>query len=183
MTSGSKKKFLDPDTLTEAVAQIKALADSRNIRIALIGGFALQFYGSDRLTGDIDLIADEAIFELKALEPLSFGGIKTLAPNGTPTDLVLRNDDYKPLYDEALLHAQLVEGSPIPLVKPEYLAAMKMVAGRGKDSADLEYLIESRTIDHRLTRDIIKRHLGIYAAKEFDALLEEIEWKSTKKKR
>ena len=59
-------------------------------------------------------------------------GIKTVAPNGTPTDLVIRNDDYKPLFDESLLHADLVQGSPIPLVKPEYLAAMKMVACRGK---------------------------------------------------
>jgi hypothetical protein len=62
-------------------------------------------------------------------------------------------------------------------VDAEYIAAMKMAAGRARDAADLEFLISHQIIDRVKTRRIVHRYLGPYAAKEFDALVSEIEWK------
>jgi hypothetical protein len=47
------------------------------VRIALLGGFALQQYGSDRLTGDIDIAAPEVLDGLPAGKALTFGGVQT----------------------------------------------------------------------------------------------------------
>ena len=180
MTGKGPKRFLDPAMLAQALAQVAELAKSEGVRIALLGGFALQHYGSDRLTGDIDVAAEERVHGLPRGTPLSFGGEQTEAPNGVPVDVVVRDDDYAPLYEEALERAPRVRGVPVPVVRPEYLAAMKMVAGRARDTADLEFLLTSGTADPAKTRKIIKKHLGPYAAQEFDRIVDETAWKASR---
>lgn len=177
--TGKSKQFLDPAQLGEALAQVAQLAAKEGVRIALLGGFALQHYGSDRLTGDIDLVAESRLQGLPAGTALSFGGEQTEAPNGVPVDLLLRDDDFAPLYEEALAHARTVDELPAPIVAREYLAAMKMVAGRPRDAMDLEFLILRAGMDRAKARKIIKRHLGPFAARELDRLVAELEWKSS----
>lgn len=176
----SGKKFLDPALLMEAVEQVGALAKAEGVRVALIGGFALQLYGSNRLTGDVDFAAEERVRALPPGPALSFGGEQTEAPNGVPVDVVIRDDDYAGLYEEAVAKAVRVKGVTVPVVRPEYLAAMKMVAGRGRDATDLEFLIASGTVRPERTRKIVKKHLGPYAAGEFDRIVDEVEWKASR---
>ena len=140
----------------------------------------MQLYGSDRLTGDVDIAAVERLKALPRGKALSFGGEQTRAPNGVPVDLVLRNDDYASLYDEAIEQAARIRGVPVPVAKQEYLAAMKMVAGRSRDTADLEFLIASGAVSSSKARKIIRKHLGIYAADEFDRVAEEIKWRASR---
>ncbi|MBN1945328.1 MAG: hypothetical protein JW797_06595 [Bradymonadales bacterium] len=176
--SYQRSKFLDPATLDEAIRQIAELASLENVRLALIGGYAMQFYGSPRLTGDVDMAADGMLGSLPPGEPLSFGGFRTRSPNGVPVDLVLRHDEFRPLYEEAIAQARTLPGAHAPVVTPEHLAAMKMVAGRnGKDDADLEFLIASGVVDLIEARKIIHRFLGPYAAREFDRTVELVQWK------
>ena len=52
MTSSKRHKMLAPEILDEAAIEIFDIIDEEGIRAALIGGRALQLYGSDRLTGD-----------------------------------------------------------------------------------------------------------------------------------
>lgn len=179
-SSGQKKKFLDPALLGEAVDQVGALARRERVRVVLIGGFALQLYGSDRLTGDVDFAAAQRIDALPRGEPLSFGGEQTHAPNGVPVDLVLRQDDYAGLYEEAIERATKIPGVAVPVVRPEYLAAMKMVAGRGRDEADLAFLIVSEIVNPSKARRVIRQHLGPYAAGEFDQLVDEVRWRASR---
>lgn len=178
--TGGGKRFLDPALLAEAVKQVSELAKKEGVRVALIGGFALQFYGSDRLTGDIDIAAEERVQALPRGKALSFGGEQTKAPNGVPVDVVLRDDDYASLYDEAIAKASHVKGMPILVVRPEYLAAMKMVAGRGRDSTDLEFLILSGVADVGKTKRVIKKFLGLYGAEEFERIVDEVAWKASR---
>jgi hypothetical protein len=159
---------------------VAAIARDEGVRVALLGGYALQLYGSPRLTGDIDVVADDAIDALPEGKALSFGGFQTFAPNGVPVDLVLRDDDYAALYEEALARAAEIPEAPMPVVQPEYLAAMKMVAGRARDAADLEWLVVSDAADLVETRRIVRRHLGPYAAQEFDRIVEEARWKASR---
>lgn len=57
MTGPQRKKFLDASQITGAITEAAALARKQHVRVALAGGCAMQIYGSDRLTADVDLIA------------------------------------------------------------------------------------------------------------------------------
>jgi hypothetical protein len=178
MTSG-KRRLLAPEVLDQAASYVLEAAEREGVAAALGGGYALQLYGSPRLTGDVDVVASDEISALPRGKALSFGGYKSEV-EGVPVDVILRDDDFAPLYEEALAGATVVEG--VPLVSPEHLAAMKMVAGRRTDLADLEFLIGDRVIDLPKTRLIVRRHLGPYAVKELDSFVEETRWRKSKEK-
>ena len=178
--TGRSKRFLAPETLDEAAREVAILASDENVAVALIGGYALQLYGSPRLTGDVDVVAGQSIEALPAGELLSFGGYQTEAPNGVPVDFVLRDDDYAALYEEALVRAVELADAPMPVVRLEYLTAMKMAAGRSRDEADLEWIVLRSGIDMSRARQVIHRHLGPYAAGEFDRLAEQARWRSSR---
>jgi hypothetical protein len=142
----------------------------------------MQVYGSDRLTGDIDVIATGPISGLPAGRPLLFGGTSTFAPNGVPTDVIVRSDKATKVYRVALTQAKRTPGVPIPVVRPEHLAVMKMIAGRDKDMLDLNYLVMSGEMDLTEARAVIEEHLGWFAANEFDNFVAEARWKASRGK-
>jgi hypothetical protein len=176
MTSQTKK-FLSPEQLALALAEIAEIAHHEGIAPVLIGGFAMQLYGSDRLTGDLDVAAATPISALPTEKTLSFGGQRTTAPSGVPVDVVVRDDELNELYNAAIDSAMNMQGVPVPVVSPDYLAAIKMAARRDRDTADLEFLILSDQLDLPHVRRIVKHHLGWYAAEEFDLIVDEARWK------
>lgn len=177
MTSYHRKRFLDPAILDEAVREVAQAAKNENVRIAVIGGYAMQVYGSDRLTGDVDFAADDLIRAFPPGPELSFGGVQTETSSGVPIDLVLRSDVYQPLYQDAIEKAKRVKGIPVLVARAEHLAAMKMAAGRsGKDDADLDFLIVSGVLDVDKARRIIAKYLGVYGAESFDRIVELARW-------
>jgi len=179
----NKKRFLNPQDVEDAIVEVARIAQKENISVALIGGVAMEIFGSDRMTKDIDFVC--SAMPSSGIIPkrtLSFGGISGSTKHGHPVDLVVRNDVYEALYDEALAQAIEHEDLPVKLVTPPYLAAMKMAAGRDKDEMDLKTLMHLHVLDLNQTIDIIKRHLGVYAVQEFRALLDEIAWRETREK-
>jgi hypothetical protein len=181
MASSRRHKFLAPELLDEATSELAEILEEQEACVALIGGYALQLYGSPRLTGDIDVASDRMILRLPKGKHLSFGGFQTTAPNGTPVDVVIRSDGYESLYEEAIVTAREMRDIDLPVALTEYLAAMKMIPNRGKDEADLEWLIMEKKIKIRKTRDIILRHLGRYAADEFDLTVDEAKWRASRR--
>lgn len=177
-----KKRFLNAREVDETIVEVAILARQEHVRIALLGGAAMQIYGSDRLTTDVDFVADDT-FTLKDAHELSFGGVRGLAPNGIPVDLIVRQDDYAELYVEALRTAQPVDGLEIPVVLPEFLAAMKLAAWRPKDEGDLQTLILSGELDIKAARVVIRSFMGHHAAENFDRVVYEIEWRSSNEKK
>ena len=183
MSHPSKKaKFLDPVEIEEAILEVSKLAAAKHIEVALIGGVAMELLGSDRLTKDVDFVCSDVIPRIKALHPLSFGGIAGKSPKGHPIDLVVRDDDYAPLYEEALDRAVSRFDLPVKVVRPEHLAAMKMASGRDKDELDLKMLIRLGVLSTDKTVDVIRRHLGLYAEQEFKSLCDEVEWLKSREK-
>lgn len=174
-------KFLNPGDVEEAIGEIAEIARREGLDAVLVGGVAMSVYGSDRLTSDVDVACRKYLRGLRKLKELSFGGFSAKSPAGHPVDVIVRGDAYHLLYEEAIDNS-LDEGLPLPVVSPEYLAALKMAAARDKDMLDLRKLFDLGVLDVAKTRSIIKRHLGEYACREWDSLISEFEWKATKEK-
>jgi predicted HAD superfamily Cof-like phosphohydrolase len=181
VTGYKKAKMASPDELVEAGIEVAALAKKASVRAALIGGAALQMYGSTRLTVDLDVAAEDKI-GLPRGKVLSFGGEQTCVTleSGVvvPVDLVVRRDEFRTLYEDAIAYATRMPESPLLVARPEHLAAMKMVAGRPKDDLDFAFLVSSGVLDEKKARRLIKRLLGAYAAIEFDRQVVEARWRA-----
>ena len=181
MTGAKRKKMLSLDEIDAAVAEVAAMVKREGVHAALVGGVALALYGSDRFTADIDFVADDALSSLPEEKSLSFGGYQSHTPGGVAVDWILRSDDFAELYEEALLKARRLRGVPVAVVSPEYLAAMKLVAGRAKGEADLEMMLEEEMVDVAVAAKLIKRLLGAYAAKDFLLRADLAKWTKSRK--
>lgn len=168
-------RFLDPKAIEETIAEISEMARRENTKLALIGGVAMEIYGSDRMTKDVDFAALNNLSELTIVKPLSFGGYAGISKKGHPVDVVVRNDEYAPLYAETIETATDV-GLPVLVADPEHLASLKMAAGRDKDEIDLKTLLRLNVLDLPKTRSIVKKYLGEYAARALDSLCDEVSW-------
>jgi len=173
MSSGSRRtQYITFAQMDEAISEVAELARSASLEVVLVGGCALQFFGSDRLTANVDFAADGLLTQLPTLGLLSFGGIQTKTSTGVPVDWIVRSDDYAALYQSAIRNAIRIPGLPLPVAAPAYLAAMKMVARRKKDQADLEALIDSGELDLHETRLLVRRLLGAYAADDLESYIQ-----------
>lgn len=179
--STSNRRFLGPEEMEEAVEALTDKAKRQGVEAAVIGGYAMQYYGSTRMTTDVDFMADRRLRGFSPQGKLSFGGVQIIAPNQVPVDWVVRDDGYARLYEQALQRAGSV-GRRFRIVGPEYLAAMKLAAARPKDEEDLRTLLELGILDMDKVRKIIERTLGQFAREEFDRLVEEAEWRRERKK-
>jgi predicted nucleotidyltransferase len=174
--SGAKKvRFLKGDEIEEAVREVASMVKGTDDRPVLVGGAAMQLYGSDRLTKDVDFMARKIPPGMRVERKLSFGGAGGRTPGGIPICIIIRDDDYRKLYEESRRKAADV-GLPLKVVAPEYLAAIKLAAGRAKDEEDLKKLLGGKAIKMRVAREIVKRILGAYAADDFDSYVREVEW-------
>lgn len=170
-------RLLSPEVLYAGVAEVANLAAAEGVKVVLVGGLAMQMYGSDRLTGDIDFASNGFVSSLPRRRLLTFGGVQTVTPSGIPVDFIVRDDDYRELYEEAVFASPVARSLGVRVVPAKYLAAMKMAAGRDKDMLDLKFLLaQTGLLDLAETRAIIRRFLGPYAAQEFDRVVDEVAW-------
>ena len=128
--------FLGGPTIEATARHVVQSLAAANQACALVGGAAMALYGSDRLTKDVDFIAS-AVPDQPG-RALSFGG-KTIKVDGVPVDIIVRDDEYEALYEDALLRRVHLHG--LPVVRARHLATMKIVSGRSKDIQDLHFLI------------------------------------------
>ena len=175
-----RKRFLDPAAIEDAIAEVAELARESGVEVALIGGVAMELLGSDRMTSDVDFACSGLLEHVQIRGSLSFGGVAVLTSRGHPVDLVVRNDAYAGLYEEALESAVLEPGLPVKVVLPRYLAAMKMAAGRDKDESDLKTLIRLGVVTFDDMVDVVRRHLGEYAVRELRGVFDEFAWLTAK---
>ena len=170
-------KFLDPGEIDATVAEVAKAAEGSEM--ALIGGVAMMLYGSDRMTKDVDVAACIIPPSLVPVKRLSVGGSVCKTPGGRLVDVVVREDDYMALYQEAIFHAHDL-GLPLLVVEPEYLAVLKMAAAREKDVLDLKTLIGLGVLDVSRLVKIVREHLGVYAVREPKSVFAEVEWEKSR---
>jgi hypothetical protein len=181
-----KERFIDPEQINESIALIKKMAAEQGFNAVLIGGVALQVYGSPKFTKDIDFALDQPLEDpgtLRKTKPISFGGAKYTAPNGASIDLIVRNDEYAKLYKDAITSSiQTPDG--IVIVTPEHLAAMKLAAGREHDILALKWMIrQADLLDTKKARAVIYRFMGRYAQDRFDDIVDQAMIEREMKKR
>lgn len=144
----------------DAVTDVVEKAKAEGVDAALCGGFAMRAYGSKRLTEDIDLAVTKLPSFAKG-EPLAIGGV-SVKFDEVEIDFIKRNDEYKSLYSAAIAKAKVHPEFGVKVVAPEYLVAMKMVAGRQKDELDLYYLLSSVKLNAALLKQVVSQFLGTY---------------------
>jgi hypothetical protein len=179
-----KEKWITPEQIDWAIDLMKAISESQGITAILIGGVAMQSYGSSRFTKDVDFAVD-AGFEkpdvLSILGPINFGGVAYIAANGAKIDAILRNDEYTALYEEALANHVTTEDG-VPIVTPEYLAAMEFAANEPKHTLDLQWLIKQPgLLDLAKVRNLIYRHVGKFGLEMFERLVDQVELERRRK--
>lgn len=151
--SSSSKKFLSSAEITKVVTSAFKQAAKDKAKAALCGGFAMQLYGSDRMTKDIDFLAD-APLSWKTHGTLSFGGLK-YDLKGVPVDWILRDDEQSFLY-QAALEDRTKSPEGFWVLRPEWLAIIKLLARRGKDGLDLLFLLRTPGL---VDRSKVKKHI------------------------
>jgi hypothetical protein len=176
------RQFLDSKLLSQAAKVVSEIADKEGVEIALLGGAAMQFYGSPRLTGDIDFVADKTLPEagqLKETGMLAIGGKKYVIMGQVPVDLIVREDEFVGLYQEALEEADETDEGFL-IVSPEHLAAIKFSTQRTKDDVDLMWLLAQKDlVDIKKVEEIVRRHLGgKFAVHELRQVAHEVIWRS-----
>ncbi len=169
------------EELLRVAGLAKSAADGAGLSIAVAGGLAMILHGSPRLTKDVDVVAKglpPATADLIRREPLSFGGCTFATPAGIDLDWIVRDDEYRALYEEALEKSS-PRGDGLRVVTPEYLAAMKFATLRPKDYEDLMYLLgRPGLVDPEKARALVYRLLGgRFASDQFRAATEEARWR------
>lgn len=148
--------LLDDESATEAIKTVAKIADENGVDWALVGGLAMALYGSDRNTKDIDIIANKLLpLEVKGL--LRQGGERYLIKTNkkeVAVDWIIRNDDFKKLFQIAL--AEAVKIGDVPILSPEWLVILKFIAGRFKDEEDSVFLLSRKDL---VNRNLIKSHI------------------------
>lgn len=143
---------ISTDTGIEAVQQVAQLAAQEEVEWAVAGGLAMHFYGSPRLTKDVDIIASHHL-SLTSNHRLAFGGSSYTLQVGkyaVQVDWIVRNDGYQKYYRAALKDAvELPNG--LHVVLPEWLVILKLNAGRQKDFDDIVFLLKQPKLVDRPT--------------------------------
>ncbi len=150
---------IDSESATQAVEMISRLAEENGVNWALVGGLAMNLYGSDRLTKDIDVIADKLlpIPQSQIVGKLKQGGERFNAETDktvVSVDWIIRNDVFKSMFNEALKSA--VKINEVPVLTPEWLVILKFIAGRFKDQEDAVFLLSRNGL---VDRKLIKQHI------------------------
>ncbi len=146
--------------LTSALLDLGAWLDAAGLRAAVIGGVAASLVGRPRLTRDVDclVVGGDAEHLLRTAQEFGF---RPRIPDATSFALesqvvLLRHETSGvdvdvtlgalPFEEEVVARATRVgvAGVTLPVATAEDLVVMKAVAGRPRDLADIEGILDAR---------------------------------------
>jgi hypothetical protein len=184
-----------PTDLSSATALAAALSRAANQPPVIVGALAMAAYGYRRETSDVDIVIPVVIGAASgdALEEAArnlgltvrakhrFGGLD-LRAGDVRIDVLTLDRDVPTLIPSAVAEARaskrhlVLFGTDVLVVSLGHLIAMKLVAERKKDVADIVELIKTRVVagtwpDDRVeVLNVVREHLGWYAARRVDSL-------------
>lgn len=148
---------IDEDSASQAIEIISKIAAENGIDWALVGGLAMNLYGSDRLTKDIDMISTKRLPMEKIVGQLRQDGERydvETEKRSVAVDWIVRTDEFKQLFQTALKESVYI--GEIPIITPEWLVILKFIAGRFKDQEDAVFLLSRKGL---VNRHLIKKHI------------------------
>ena len=152
MLENTSVPMISSDTGLEAAEKIGQLATQAEIEWAIAGGLAMYFYGSPRLTKDVDIIASKDL-SLTSDHGLTFGGSSYTLQVGkyaVQVDWIVRSDGYQKYYRAALKEVVKIPNG-LRVITPEWLVLLKINAGRQKDLDDVVFLLQQPKLVDRST--------------------------------
>lgn len=138
-----KRMLSSSELLVAAKEAFRLAAESP---AAICGGYALQLFGSPRMTTDIDFMATEPL-PVRKVDTLSFGGYEYKI-KGIRVDWIMRDDEQARVYDVALRDRMLLKGG-LYVIRPEWMAIIKLLARRYRDIGDLMYILRTPRLADR----------------------------------
>lgn len=181
----------------EAAWEVHEFLTRIGVPYAIIGGFAVQYWGEPRLTVDVDVTVSappddpEALvrtivthFPSRVEDPIPFARrsrmVLVRASNGCPVDISLALPGYEDEVMRRTVNYELEPGKVVQLASAEDLILHKAVAGRPQDIRDIEGIVYRQS--DRLHTAYIRRWLQAFAeALEVPDLPERFEqpWRRT----
>lgn len=152
MLENAASPMISSDTGVAAAQLAGQLAAQEEIEWAVAGGLAMYFYGSPRMTKDVDIIASQDL-ALTPTHRLSIGGSSYTLQVGNyavQVDWIVRSDGYQKYYRAALKEAVTLPNG-LRVASPEWLVILKLNAGRQKDYDDIVFLLKQPKLVDRPT--------------------------------
>jgi hypothetical protein len=157
--------------LNQALDLLTALRDDGSIRgFALIGGLAVSAWSPPRATQDVDLLVlldsgnpdhlVQALCGAGMKAELRRGGADDPVPyliRADCLDIIVATKKYEA---EAIRQsiAVSIAGRDIPVASPEFLIILKLKAGGPRDLLDVQELLASNLVDHKLLAELATRY-------------------------
>ena len=184
--------------LFEAAWELHQFFNEHGYGYAIIGGFALQYWGEPRFTQDIDITVlpssddEKAIIKLltdkfnsRLSDPIEFATknrivlIKT--SNGIPADISLGIYGYEDGVIKRAVDIEFETGKKLKLCSAEDLIIHKAVAGRPRDIEDIESIIlrQQEKLDVKLIRKWLKEFVELIHEIPVEENFERV-WKKSK---
>jgi hypothetical protein len=144
--------------LLDALREVTQALAAERVPYALVGGLALAVHGVQRATADIDLLVLESDLDrvYAAVEPLGFRFrahplsfadgtelrrvTRVEGKQAVTLDLLLAVGPLQPLWGQR--EERAADWGPLSVISRDGLIAMKTLAGRPQDLADLSKLAE-----------------------------------------
>lgn len=162
--------------LADLFSSLAAVFNKASLRWYVFGAQAAIFYGSARLTADVDVTVLPGGHPLdELLDSLQEAGFEARAPDvhalvrqtrvlpvthtqsGMPVDIILGGPGLEEQFAD-LARSYNLDGVNVPLARSEDLVAMKVLAGRDKDLHDVSSILEAQAdgMDINDTRATLK---------------------------
>jgi len=159
---------ISPQRALQVARQAVRWGKREGARVVVAGGLAMYLFGHTRNTCDVDVLASKPIGQGRYYhKPIAFGGSTYLVPLGGRSrvlDVIIRDDDARPLYASSIAHAVKVRG--VLVADPEHLVLMKLQAGRYKDLADVQFFLETKQVTTARVVALARRIGGQFYASE-----------------
>jgi hypothetical protein len=187
--------------LALALDKTRAELDRLGLRWAVIGGLALAVRAEPRQTRDIDVaiaveddgeaeaavrhltergfrFADEGVFEQTSIRRLATVRLHESEAGDAPVpvDLFFASSCVEAELVAAAERLEVLPGLSLPVATTAFLIALKVLAGRLQDLADVESLLRSATagdVDEAKRVLALIRDRGCDRGRDLDAILEE----------
>ncbi len=159
----------------DLLRSLKELLDRLGLRWYLFGAQAVVLHGRPRLTEDVDVTVElgslsqpafvremqSAGFQLEQGIDEDFIAQTRVLPfthtSGVPLDIVLAGSGLETLIFDQVQPVALTEDLAVPVVAPEHLVVLKILAGRPKDIEDVRGILMQcgDEIDHDAIRELL----------------------------